>query len=77
MPQKNPANYKRYGRCDPQTIELPFVNAEDFGKIIFQLMDDDDPICFYITEAKNFVTHREKSDFEKENEKLGPRMQWV
>lgn len=40
-------------------------------------MDDDDPICFYIAEAKNFVTHREKSDFEKENEKLGPRMQWV
>lgn len=59
MPQKNPSNYKRYGRCDVQTIELPFVNAEDFGKIIFQLMDDDDPVCFYITEAKNFVTQSE------------------
>lgn len=77
MPQKNPANYKRYGRCDVQTIELPFVNAEDFGKVIFQLMEDDDPVCFYIAEAKNFVTHREKTDFEKENEKNGPRMQWV
>lgn len=72
MPQKNPSNYKRYGKCDEQEIELPFVNAADFGKVIFQLMDDDDPICFYVAHVKDFLSDREgMTDEEKKN---GPRM---
>lgn len=36
MPQKNPSNYKRYGRTPNDTIiELPYVNIYDFGKVIF------------------------------------------
>lgn len=74
MPQKNPSNYKRYGKCDVQEIELPFVDAKDFGKVIFQLMDGDDPICFYVAHASEFLTDREMSEEEKKN---GPGMKWV
>ena len=54
LPQKNPSNYKRYGRCEQTAIQLPYADIKDFGKVIVQLMDGDDPVCYYIEPIENF-----------------------
>ena len=52
--QKNPSNYKRYGRSEQETINLPYVDISDIGTVIVQLMDGDDPVCYFIDDIDNF-----------------------
>lgn len=40
-------------------------------------MDGDDPICFYICQARDFLTDRVLSDEEKKKNEHGPPLQWV
>jgi hypothetical protein len=40
-------------------------------------MDDDDPICFYIARAKDFLTDKILTDDEKKKNENGPPLQWV
>jgi len=75
LPQKNPSNYKRYGRQEQTKIELPYVDVKDFGKVIIQLMDGDDPVCYHIEAIKNFVVDKKKAGAEKGKD--GPAFKWV
>ena len=34
---------------------LPYVDEHDFGSVFVQLMDGDDPVCYYIDDISNFV----------------------
>jgi len=34
---------------------LPFVDVYDFGKVIVQLMDGENPVCYYIDSISNFT----------------------
>jgi len=52
--QKKASTYKRYGRVDQETIELPYVNIDDMSKVIVQLMDKEDPVCYWIGSVKDF-----------------------
>ena len=47
---------------------LPFIDVLDFGKIIIQLVDkENDPICYYKSHVKNFLsTKKAKSKKEKD-----------
>jgi len=36
---------------------LPYVDEMDIGSVIIQLMDGDDPVCFYKDNIKNFLDH--------------------
>lgn len=70
LPQKNPSNYKRYGRQEAK-IALPYVDVKDFGKVIIQLMDGDDPVCYHIAAVKDFVVDKKKEKGD------GPAFRWV
>ena len=52
--QRNPSNYKRYGKFDQTTIMMPYVDADDFGKIIVQLMDKNKPVCYFTDHITNY-----------------------
>ena len=46
--QKNPGYGKSYGRSeDDIVLELPYVDVNDIGRLIIQLMDGNKPICYY------------------------------
>ena len=34
---------------------LPYCGVKDLGTVIVQLMDDDDPVCFYKTNIADFM----------------------
>lgn len=55
LDQKNATNYKRYGRSEQETLNLPYIDVQDIGSVIIQLMDGDDPVCYYIDNIKNFM----------------------
>jgi len=61
--QKTACTYKRYDRFEQQQVSLPYVDVHDFGNVIVQLMDGDDPICYY---KENISSFTEKD----------PAMQW-
>lgn len=47
------------------------------GKVIFQLMDKEDPICYYKAKVADFLTDRDLSDEDREKFADGPPLQWV
>lgn len=53
--QKNPSNYKRYGRSEQTEIKAPFVDAGDFGFLIIQLLDSGKPICYWLDHMTNYI----------------------
>ena len=55
--QKNSSTYKRYDRTEQLKVMLPYVDCLDIGSVIVQLMDDDDPVCFYKDNIQNFLDH--------------------
>ena len=55
LDQKNATNYKRYGRTEQEAVHLPYIDVQDIGSVIIQLMDGDDPVCYYIDNIKNFM----------------------
>ena len=52
--QKTPVKYKRYNINKQENISMPYVDIMDFGKVIIQLMDGDDPISYYQADITDF-----------------------
>ena len=56
-----------------EIVELPYVNVDDIGRLIIQLMDEDKPICYYQEDIENFVIDPE----EIKKGGSGPSYKWV
>jgi hypothetical protein len=61
--QKKASTYKRYGRVDQTTVELPYMDVFDMSKVIVQLMDKDDPVCYWIGKVKDFTDPNAKMNW--------------
>ena len=76
LPLAQKGTYKRYKRQE-ETLELPYVDVEDMGHVVFQLMDESNNlVAYYLHDVKDFTTEAIEAA-SPEDPKFGPKQIWA